>query len=148
VNGVGWKRRGNNAMNTEKRVRKPVRGTTGWPEAEPVRLEFFLLSYAPHALREESIPFAVVAAWDDSADVQVVNNWQRIVALDPEADIELLTALACEIRDKVRAMDQREKMVLLMKDSWSNAIRLTPGKGYLTINPEAAVKALVSQYLL
>ncbi len=110
-------------------------------------LKFFVVSYAPTASSEQSVNIAVVIVGDGFADVRFVPNWERVMALDPEADIELLTALASEIRDDLRAADQREDALHRMQDSWSNTIRVSPSKGCLTDNPATEIEILASQYL-
>jgi len=81
------------------------------------------------------------------ADVRFVRDWQRVLALDPGADIGLMKGLAHEIRDKLHAGEQREQMLLVMEDSFSNAIQLSPRKGCLTEDPAIEIEALASQYL-
>jgi hypothetical protein len=136
-----------NAKNAEEDTTRPVGGrilglVTAWR-----KLEFFLVSYVPHTLRDESINIAVVMIGDGFADVRFVRDWQRVLVLDADADIELLKELACEIRDKLRAGGQREDMLLMMENSFSNAIRLSPRKGCLTEDPTTEIETLASQYL-
>lgn len=111
------------------------------------RLGFFLIRYVPHPLRDESVNIAVVMVGDGFADVRFVRDWQRVLALDPGADIGLMKGLAREIRDKLHAGEQREQMLLVMEDSFSNAIQLSPRKGCLTEDPAIEIEALASQYL-
>jgi DUF3037 family protein len=115
------------------------------PKQQMVRVLF--VSYQPHPLKDERVNIAVVMIGDGFADVRVQRDWQRVLAIDPGADIELLTALTLEIRDKVRVPGQREEMLLNMKDSWSNAVHLSLGKGCLTADPASEIETLASEYL-
>jgi hypothetical protein len=110
-------------------------------------LKFFVVSYAPNGLREESVNIAVVIVGDDFAEVRIVPNWERVLALDPEADTGLLTAIASEIRDSLRAQDQRGDTLFRVQDSWSNTIRVSCCQACLTDDPASGLDTLASQYL-
>lgn len=110
-------------------------------------LEFFLVRYVPHTLRNESVDIAVVMTGDGFAEVRSVRDWQRVLALDPDADIELLKGVVRDIHDKLRTGEQRDEILLMMEHAFSNAIRLSPTKGCLTRNPAIEIETLASQYL-
>jgi Protein of unknown function (DUF3037) len=111
------------------------------------KVKVFLVSYLPHALKDERVDIAVVMIGDGFADVRVAHDWQRVLALDPGADIELLTALMFEIQDKLRMPGQREEMLHKMEDSWSNAVQLSLGKECLTADPAREIETLAAEYL-
>jgi hypothetical protein len=115
---------------------------TGWRKPE-----FILISYAPHALRDESVNIAVAMIGDGFADVRLVRDWQRVLSLDPDADIRVLEGLTSEIQDKLRNGRERAEMVAEMEQSFSNVIRVSPWKGCLTEDPEAEIERLAEHYL-
>jgi hypothetical protein len=117
------------------------------PRPERCALEFFLVSYVPHPHRNESANIAVVLFGDGFADVRIAPDWQRVTSIDPRADVKLLTAVASEVRDKLRAADKREEMLRAMADSWSDAIQISAKKGIVTADPATEMETLASQYL-
>jgi len=110
-------------------------------------VKVFLVSYLPHALKEERVDIAVVMIGEGFADMRVARDWQRVLVLDPGADIELLTELTREIRDTLQVPGEREEMLLKMEEYWSNAVRLSVGKGCLTADPASEIETLASEYL-
>ena len=109
-------------------------------------VKVFLMSYLPHALKDERVNIAVLVIGDGFADMRVARDWNRVLAVDPEADTDLLTALTRDIRDKVRS-GQREEILFTMQDSWSNTVQLSVGKGCLTSDPASEIESLASEYL-
>jgi hypothetical protein len=107
----------------------------------------FFVSYVPRAIENGSVNIAVVIVGNGSADVRFPRDWERVLAIDPEADTELLTELAREISDKIRGPDGGEDMLLRMHDSWSNAIRISVGRGCLTGDLAREIDVLASLYL-
>jgi hypothetical protein len=134
-------------LSRQKAALQSVANAIQWPGSERRTLDFFVVSYAPQTLKGESVNIAVVVVSDGFVDVRLVRDWQRVAALDPDADLELLTAVASEIRDALRIPGKQEEMLRMMEDSWSNAVRLSPRKGILTENPATEIEALASHYL-
>ena len=131
-------------MNTRS---KPIRSEQSESSIGAAIVKVFLVSYLPRVLKDERVDIAVVMIGDGFVDVRVAQNWQRVLALDPDADVELLTALTCEIRDKLRVPGQREEMLRKMEHSWSNAVQLSLGKECLTADPASEIETLAAQYL-
>jgi hypothetical protein len=134
-------------MQSENEISQRVAGEVLDAAIEQRIFKVFLLSYAPFALKDDRVNIAVLMVGDDFADMRVAGDWQRVLRLDPEADLELLTALTSEIRSKLRTPDLREAVLLRMEDSWSNTIQLSAGKGCLTGDPSSEIEALAAQYL-
>ncbi|HXM66831.1 MAG TPA: DUF3037 domain-containing protein [Candidatus Acidoferrum sp.] len=107
----------------------------------------FLVRYVPHALKDESVNIAVLMIGDGFANARFVDDWQHILAFDPGADIELLIALTCELRDKLRIPGQLEEMLHRMQHSWANTVQLSLHKACLTEDPATEIETLASQYL-
>ena len=131
-------------MKTESETIGLVNSRSSSAASEKHLTKVYLVSYAAHALEKDSINIAVIMIGDDFTDVRFACDWQRVLTQDPEADIQLLTALRSEIQEKMRVPDQREEMLVRMEDSWSNTLRLTRGKDCLTADPAAQLERLAS----
>ena len=134
-------------MNGESEITRRVVGGLLSVGTEQQVVRVFRVSYVPHALKDECVNFAVIMVGDTFADVRFVHDWQHILALDPEADIGLLTALTGEIREKLRDRGQLLEMLQRMQDSWANTVQLSLAKACLTEDPAIEIETLASQYL-
>jgi len=112
--------------------------------------EFFLLRYAPDAVKDEFVNVGVVlyesaGGW---ADVRFTKDWKRVKCLDPEADVEMLEGLEREIKQRMLEGGQGQEWLLKrMADTFSNAIRLTPAKAVLADSPQEEIGRLAEMYL-
>jgi hypothetical protein len=111
------------------------------------KLEFFLVRYIPNALRDEFINIALVMVGGGVAEVRFVRDWQRVLALDPDADIGLLKGLMGELRDGLRTGSQQDEILLMMETSFSNAIQLSPRQGCLTDDLTTEIETMTARYL-
>ena len=136
-----------NATNTEKGIAEATEAEPRPDAVEREMVKVFFVSYVPHALQARSVNIAVVMVGNEFADVRFASDWQGVLAIDPEADTEILTALKREILDKLQVPDKREEMLLQMEDSWSNTVRVSAGQGCLTHDPVAEIDTLASLYL-
>jgi hypothetical protein len=134
-------------MNTEKEITVPVQARPACVRTGQHTLKMFLLSYVPNVVKDESVNIGLIVVGDGIAEIRFATDWKRVLALDPDADIELLTALTLEIRAKLQTPGQPEEMLRNMEESWSNAVQLSPGKGYVTDDPAKEIGILASQYL-
>ena len=67
--------------------------------AESKQCEFFLIRYAPDAVKEEFVNVGVVLLEQNGfAGVKFTRDYRRVKCLDAEADIEVLQELEKEIR--------------------------------------------------
>jgi hypothetical protein len=110
-------------------------------------IEFCLLTYVPHMLRDEGVNIAVVVVGHGFVDVRFVVDWERVLAIDPDADIDLLKGLVYGIRNELLNGERCEEVFFIMEHSCSNALRLSPWKGCLTDNPATEIETLAAQYL-
>ncbi|HEY6765277.1 MAG TPA: DUF3037 domain-containing protein [Candidatus Sulfotelmatobacter sp.] len=94
-------------------------------------VEYCLLHYVPNVVDNRS---ALVAAlvFDCSereggiCSLTLDSNWQnKVRAVDPEADVEMLAALFTDIRDRLSSETQRSEMIHQLEDSFSNLIQLS-----------------------
>ncbi len=121
------------------------------------QLEFFLLRYVPDAVKDEFVNIGVVmiepgvngagAGEKGFADVRFTRDWRRVRCFDPQADVEMLTALEREIREQLGAWQDRAALLRRLEDSFSNVIQLSPAKGCLAEDPVAEIEAMASMYL-
>jgi DUF3037 family protein len=105
--------------------------------AEKRHLEFFLLRYVPDAVKGEFVNFGLMAIENgpDGAqliDVRFTRDWGRVLCLDPQADVDVLSALQKEIRQEIGR--KRDELTLLrkMEDSFSGVVQLSPVVPVLT----------------
>lgn len=114
------------------------------------RCEFFLLRYAPDALREEFVNIGVVLLQAEGrfADVRLTHDWRRVRCLDPAADLEMLQAMEAELRERLRDADGgRERILHVLQHSFSNTVRVTNPKGCETDSPELEIGRLSEIYV-
>jgi hypothetical protein len=116
--------------------------------AQKRHVRFFVLRYA--LLEEEFVNIGVLLYEMNSPSgfcgVRFASDWQKLRYLDPDADVELLDALVSDIQSQVQS-PEREKIIHLMLDSFSNAVQLSQCKEFLTEDPESELAKLASIYL-
>jgi len=121
------------------------------PERRPC--EFFLVRYVPDPIKEEFVNIGLVLVCgaiqsDALVEVRFSCNWKRVLRLDPHADIEMLAALAKEIRERLAEPGaDRERMLSLMRDSFSNTVQVSPPKACLAESPRGEADRLAQMYL-
>jgi hypothetical protein len=120
--------------------------------AEKGRLEFFLLRYAPNILSQSFVNIGIVlldpaAPQTGFCDVRFIGDWQRLRSFDEDADIEMLRAMASDIKRQLMNPTGREERLHSMEDSFSTAIQLSPRQECVTDNPLIKLEDLSVQYL-
>ena len=113
--------------------------------------ELFLLRYVPSPTANESVDIGLVLLeLSESArsvvDARFISNWQQVQALDPDADIDFLDALARDICEQLKN-DNSKEMLQRMEDSFSNAIQLSSCVEHSSNNPGSDIETLVAKYL-
>src|ERR1700739_538095 len=93
--------------------------------AERIQCRFFILRYAPDAVKNEFINVGLVLLPPaGGAQVRFTSDWSRVLCLDPEADVETLQALENDLRNQLREMNgDRDLILRRIQDSFSNAIQ-------------------------
>src|SRR4029077_14480321 len=93
--------------------------------ADKIQCRFFVLRYAPDAVKNEFINVGLVLLPPgDSAQVRFTRDWARVLCLDPEADMEMLQALEGDLREQLREMNgDRDLILRRIQDSFSNAVQ-------------------------
>src|SRR6476661_6592600 len=92
---------------------------------EKIQCRFFILRYAPDAVKNEFINVGLVLLPPaGGAQVRFTRDWSRVLCLDPEADVEMLQGLEKDLRDQLREMNGDQEVILRrIQDSFSNAIQ-------------------------
>ena len=116
------------------------------------KCEFLLLRYVPDAVREEFVNFGVVLYTTDAGpsfgDVLLAKNWKRVRCLDPDVDLDVLTGLEQDIREKLREPQEWGKLMAQIESSFSGVIQVTQGKPILTESPVEELEKLREAYVL
>jgi hypothetical protein len=111
--------------------------------------KFFVLRYAPDAIKNEFVNIGLVLLPPSgAAEVRFTHDWARVRCLDPQADIELLEAIEADLREKLREMNGDHKFILRrIQDSFSNALQPSEFQGCLAESPAAEADELARLYL-
>jgi hypothetical protein len=93
--------------------------------ADRIQCRFFILRYAPDAVKNEFINVGLVLLPPaGGAQVRFTHDWSRVLCLDPDADVEMLQALEGDLRNQLREMNgDRDLILRRIQDSFSNAIQ-------------------------
>jgi hypothetical protein len=115
------------------------------------QLEFFLLRYVSDAIKQISLPIGVVmhepGVEGGFAEVRFTRDWRTVRCVDPQADVEMLSALEADIRGQLVSADERADLLRRLQDSFSNVIQVSPAKGCLAEDPAHEMEAMASLYL-
>lgn len=116
------------------------------------RLEFFLLRYVPDAVKDEFVNIGVVVVENGTSgasysDLRFTSDWRRVKCLDPDADIEMLEALEQDLRARLGESADRDRILHVLKDSFSGGLQLSPGKACLAESPQEELRRLAAMYL-
>src|SRR5436305_3085796 len=117
--------------------------------AERKQCQFFLLRYAPDAVKEEFVNVGVVLLEQNGfADVKFTDDFRRVKCLDADADIEVLTELEKEIRTRIKdAGPDRDEIINKLKDSFSSTLQISSSKAVLAESPQKELELLARMYL-
>jgi hypothetical protein len=114
-----------------------------------VQCRFFILRYAPDAVKNEFINVGLVLLPPaGGAQVRFTRDWSRVLCLDPDADMEMLQALETDLRSQLREMNGDHDLILRrIQDSFSNAIQPSEFQACLAASPVAEADELARLYL-
>jgi len=133
------------------------------PMEEPI-LTVFTVRYYPDCVRDEALTIGLIAVSEGPQFgclpfVRFTTNWQRVQALDPDADIELLSELESSIRalligagahalQEVEALNQSLSTSLRLKRCDPNPLlRIESGKATWIENDLESIEALARMYV-
>jgi hypothetical protein len=116
---------------------------------EKKQFEFFLLRYVPDAVKGEFVNFGVVTVGNGAngaelIDVRFTKDRSRILCLDPQADLEVLTKVQEEIRNEIGRVSNEAAFLRRIEDSFSGVIqieRLSPAWSEKTAADEIEIVA-------
>ena len=116
---------------------------------EKIQCRFFILRYAPDAVKNEFINVGLVLLPPaGSAQVRFTSDWSRVLCLDPDADMEMLQALESDLRNQLREMNgDRDLILRRIQDSFSNAIQPSEFQACLAESPVTEADELARLYL-
>jgi hypothetical protein len=98
--------------------------------AEKRQLEYFVLRYVPDAVKGEFVNFGLMAVQDgpngaELIDVRFTKDRSRILCLDPQVDLEVLTKLQEEIQGEIGLTRDRAGLFRRMEDSFSGVVQVS-----------------------
>ena len=117
--------------------------------SEKRQCEFFLVRYAPDAVKEEFVNVGVVLLEANGfADVKFTHDFRRVKCLDATADTDVLVELEKEIRTRIKdSGPDREKIINKLKDSFSSTLQISSSKAVLAESPQKEIELLAKMYL-
>jgi hypothetical protein len=116
------------------------------------QIEFFLLRYVPHALRQEFVNIGVLMVEDGAngsvlTDVRFAKDWRRVRGLDPQVDVDVIEALLRDIRREVGEVRDRATLLKKIEDQFSNVIQLSAPMRVLAASPAEEIETLASMFV-
>lgn len=119
--------------------------------AEKRKLEFFLLRYVPDAVKDEFVNIGLVMIEESKqgstfADARFTQDWDRVLCLDPQADIEMMQAVEREIRRRVVDVRNCALVMQSLNDSFSNLLQVSGMKGCMTEDPQREMETMARLY--
>src|SRR5579859_4015318 len=117
--------------------------------AEKLQCRFFVLRYAPDAVKNEFINVGLVLLPPaGGAQVRFTRDWPRVLCLDPDADVEMLQALENDMRNQLREVNgDRDLILRRIQDSFSNAVQLSDFQACLASSAVEEADELARLYL-
>jgi hypothetical protein len=114
------------------------------------QIKFLVLRYVPNLLNDAYVNFAVLGhevETGDFVEARFVRDWEPIIKLDPDADVEVLDALKTEIQKGWSNAEQREDLSRMFLTSFSNNIQVSDEQGCFTDDPRNEMNDLALRYL-
>ncbi len=117
--------------------------------ADRLQCKFFILRYAPDAIKNEFINIGLVLLPPSGmAEVRFTRDWSRVRCLDPQADVEMLGAMESDLREKLREMNgDRDFILHRIQDSFSNILQTSDFQACLAESPATEADELARLYL-
>jgi hypothetical protein len=109
--------------------------------------EFFLLRYVPDAVKGEFVNIGVVLLGPAGTEMRFSRDLARVRCMDPDADLEMLSAVEAELRRDLAQGESRERLLKKLHDSFSNTLQLSAVTGCLAEDPQAEADLLARHYL-
>lgn len=119
-------------------------------ETQPRPCTFFLVRYVPDIVRDEglNIGLFLYSPQDEYLDCLFTDDFRRLRAFHPQADLKLLRALPEHFAQEIKAREKElEQFIREMQESYSNLIQVTPPRAVLAADPQAELEALFGRYI-
>ncbi len=121
--------------------------------AEKIKLEFFLLRYVPDVVKAEFVNFGLVT-WAEGetgaevVDVRYTRSWDRVLRMDPHAEVDVLEALRKEVSWEVGKARGMADLLRRMEDSFSGVVQISRVMPALSEQPAMAEIEIVAKTFL
>jgi hypothetical protein len=116
--------------------------------SDNTQYDFFLLRYAPDALKNEFVNIGVVLLGENGyAKVRMTRDWRRVLCMDADADLELFAALGRDLQSQLANLDTRAATMKRITESFSGAIQLSAMHACMTDQPGQQVEDLAKFYV-
>jgi hypothetical protein len=116
-------------------------------------LEVFVLSYVPRVVADEKYNVGLVALErsDDRTHYigsRFIPDTERLLAFDPDADVNMLLSQFREIEQRLRDLEGRDAFLQMMLETFSNTIQISDGKTVIISgDPAGEIDRLVAVYM-
>jgi Protein of unknown function (DUF3037) len=114
------------------------------------KVEFFFLRYVPAIVEDRFLDIGVLMVESGGTNfvaARFLRDWNQVLKIDADADVEVLQAMAREIeREWLRSVD-RVAILRKMEDSFSNSIQISPKMISITYDPAKELERLASTFL-
>jgi len=111
---------------------------------------FFLVRYVPDIVRDEglNIGLFLYSPQDEYLDCLFTEDFRRVRALHPQADMELLHDLPQHFEQEIKRHEKElEKYIQEMQEGYSNLIQVTTPRPCLATDPQAEMQSLFTRYV-
>lgn len=118
--------------------------------SEPRQMEFLILRYAPiqRQINVGVVLFEVVRDRIAFAKARFIDDMQRVLDFDPDADLAVLHSIFRDIESSVNDPAGAMEVLHLMQDSFSNLLQVSDNEAVLVAgDPVAELDKLASLYL-
>jgi SOS regulatory protein LexA len=121
-------------------------------QSQVSEFECFLLRYVPNVVTGEFVNIGLVM-WEGVDDgeprveVRFQQDWGRVLQIDPNADVEVLTATCTEIALLLRQAPDRAMVRRKLESSLSNVVQLSESFRIRTDDAAHEIRILTSLYL-
>lgn len=121
--------------------------------AEKRKLEFFLLRYVPDAVKGEFVNFGLLAVENgpngaELIGVRFTRDWGRVLCLDPQADLDVLSALQREMQQEIGQTKDRAALLKRMEDSFSGVVQISQAMPAFTAElPTTDIETVAKTFL-
>lgn len=114
------------------------------------KVKFLVMRYVPNVVMDAHVNFAVLGhevETGDFVEARFLPDWTSVVSLDPDVDLEVLDGLKAEIQKAWSHTQQRQNLLRMFLDSFSNTIQVSDEQGCLTDDPKGEMSNQALRYL-